>query len=127
LNNVILGDEDGLAQWCLPYDDDKKSVGVICLDNNCIQKILLDFEVLIHASITVRERAVKYFDGISNYQNAISILRQQQEFTDEKIVQFQNYVDLWFQDWIALQGVEGCTSYTHLLSSGHMAEYMYKW
>jgi len=53
-------------------------------------------------------------------------LCQWQEFTDEKIVEFQNYVDLWFQDWIALWGVEGCTNYTHLLSSGHMAEYMYK-
>jgi hypothetical protein len=33
LNIVILGDEDGPAQWVLLYDDEKKTIGVICLDN----------------------------------------------------------------------------------------------
>jgi hypothetical protein len=42
LNTVILGDEDHSAQWALPYDADKKAVGVICLDNNRFRKILME-------------------------------------------------------------------------------------
>ncbi len=127
LNTIILGDKDGPAQWALPYDDEKKTVGVICLDNNLIQKILLDIELLVQASIYDAARAIKYRYGMTNYRNAICILRQGQEFSDDKIIQFQKYIDLWFQVWIELWGIEGCTNYTHLLSSGHMAEYMYKW
>jgi hypothetical protein len=26
-----------------------------------------------------------------------------------------------------LHGLDGCTNYTHMLSSGHLAEYMFKW
>jgi len=52
LNTIVLGDEDGTAQWCLPYDKDNKTVGGICLDNNRIRRILVEFEILIRASVT---------------------------------------------------------------------------
>lgn len=127
LNTIVLGDEDGPAQWCLPYDKDNKTVGVICLDNNRIRRILVEFEILIRASVTDEARAEKYSNGIENYRHALTILRQREEYTDEQIVLYQRYVDAWFRNWIALWSKEGCTNYTHLLSSAHMAEYMHKW
>ena len=60
LNTVILGDEDGPAQWALPYNAENKTVGVICLDNNRIRKILEHYELLINASVFDRDCAVKY-------------------------------------------------------------------
>jgi hypothetical protein len=41
LNTKILGDDDGPVLWCLPYDNDNKMVGIICLDNNRIRKVML--------------------------------------------------------------------------------------
>jgi hypothetical protein len=38
----------------------------------------------------------------------------------------QTHIDLWFQAWNELWGNEG-TNYTHMLSSGHITEYMLKW
>jgi len=59
LNNYILGDEDGPAWWVLPMDKDKKTAGVICLDNNQIIKILNQFETLVAASITDEALVIK--------------------------------------------------------------------
>jgi hypothetical protein len=127
LNTVILGDEDGPAQWALPYDAENKTVGIICLDNNRIRKILMEYELIVQASVTDPERSFKYGTSVAHYRNAISILRERREFTDEKIVAFQNHIDSWFQLWNQLWSIEGCTNYTHMLSSGHMMEFMYKW
>ncbi len=48
-NNTILGDDDGPAQWALPMNDET-NVGIICLDNNLIQKALYNFELLNEVS-----------------------------------------------------------------------------
>ena len=127
LNNNILGDEDGPAQWVLPMDKDNKSVGIICLDNNRIRKILNAFETLVAASITDDSRVVKYNTSVSNYRTGMVILRQRQNYSDEDVKLFQRHMDIWFQIWNKLHSQEGCTNYTHMLSSGHIAEYKCKW
>jgi len=127
LNTVILGDDDGPAQWVLPYDAENKTVGVICLDNNRICKILQEYELLINSSVYDRERLTKYRNCIQDYRSAMGILREKREFIDKKIKEFQFLIDSWFQNWNLLWSIEGCTNFTHLLSSGHMTEFMYKW
>ena len=124
LNTYILGDEDGPAQWVLPMDKDKKTVGVICLDNNRIRKILNRFETLVAASITDESRVIKYNTSISNYRKGMCILWQRNNYSNEDIKQFQRHIDTWFQIWNELHSMKGCTNYTHMLSSGHIAEYM---
>jgi hypothetical protein len=127
LNTVILVDDDGPAQWVLPYNQEKKTVGVICLDNNHIRKILNHYELLVELSVYNQARLQKHNYGMNEYQNALVILRQKREFVDEEIIMFQTHIDLWFQAWNELCGNEGCTNYTHMLSSGHIVEYMFKW
>ncbi len=127
LNTEILGDEEGPAQWRLPMDDNGTNVGIICLDNNRIRKVINKFELLVAVSVRDESRAIKYRFGIPLYRDGMVILRQRSEFSDEQIRQFQTHIDLWFQVWIQLHGLEGCTNYTHMLSSGHLAEYMFKW
>jgi hypothetical protein len=126
-NTTILGDEDGPAQWCLPYDKDNKTVGIICLDNNRIRKVIMEYEALVQASVHDNARSEKYRVSIHHYRIAISILREKREFTDDRIKEFQLHVDEWFQLWNKLWSFEGCTNYTHVLSSAHMCEFMYKW
>jgi hypothetical protein len=55
------------------------------------------------------------------------LLWQQEEFNDDAVKHFQNHIGQWYQVWVQLHGIEGCTNYTHMLSSVHMAEYMFKW
>jgi hypothetical protein len=51
---------------------------------------------------------------------AVIILRK-------KIATFQDHIDAWFRDWVKVYGKEGCTNYTHMLSSGHVMRYMEEW
>ena len=57
----------------------------------------------------------------------MTIVRQQKEYTDDNIITYQNHIGTWLQVWNELHGASGCTNYTHMLSSGHLAEYMFKW
>ncbi len=50
-NTGIIGDEDGLAQWGLPMDDDGKNVGIICLDNNLIRKVIKNREQIVSVAV----------------------------------------------------------------------------
>ncbi len=60
-------------------------------------------------------RIIKWKYYIPNYHDAIEILRQKKEFTDEEIKHYQHLIDTWFQVWIELHGLSGCTNYTHML------------
>jgi hypothetical protein len=51
-NNTIFGDDDGPAQWALPYDHNTKNVAVICLDNKRIRKVLDYYEILCKKSVS---------------------------------------------------------------------------
>jgi hypothetical protein len=126
-NNQILGDEDGPAQWRLPMDEQGKNVGIICLDNNRIRKIIDNFQLLIQASISDPTRLTQYSYCIPQYRMGMEILRQREDFMDDRVKQFQEHIDQWYQTWLKLHGWEGCTNYTHMLSSAHIAEYMFKW
>jgi hypothetical protein len=46
---------------------------------------------------------------------------------NEEIATFQKHVDLFFQNWVKLHGVEGITNYILMMGTGHFAEYLYKW
>ncbi len=127
LNTLILGDDDGPSQWNVPMSDDGKTVGTITLDNNRIRQIIEDFELIIAVSVSDEARHNKYLYCIQQYRYAMVIVRQQNEYSDDDIIRYQNHVDCWFQVWNELHSNSGCTNYTHMLSSGHLAEYMFKW
>ena len=126
-NTYILGDEDGPAQWTLSMTDDGKNVGMICLDNNHIRKVIDQFEILVDVAVRDDARIQKYNYCIPQYRSGMELLRQCSEYSDDEIKVYQEYMDNWYQVWMQLHGLEGCTNYTHLLSSGHIAEYMFKW
>jgi len=106
-NNRILGDDDSPAQWHLPMDDDGKNVGIICLDNNRIQKIISNFDAL--ATVSISDHSQNSY-CIPQYRQGIIILWQWEEFTDDDVKKFQEHIDLWYQVWIELHGIEGCTN-----------------
>jgi hypothetical protein len=126
-NTCILGDEDGPAQWTLPMSNDGKNVGIMCLDNTRIRKVIEQFEILVDVAVRDDARMQKYKYCIPEYRNGIELLRQCFEYSDEEIKVYQGHIDNWYQVWMPLHVLEGCTNFTHLLSSAHIVEYMFKW
>ena len=68
-NTKCLGDEDGPAQWCLPYENENKTAGIICLENNRIRKVMAEYEALVDLSIHDQDRSVKYKASIHHYMS----------------------------------------------------------
>jgi hypothetical protein len=127
INTRILGDELDPLQWECPTEDDGKSVGRITLDNNRAQKIVANMEDIVQLSIAESERKEQLLFSLRKYNAATSIMHQKKYFTDDEIHQFQLNIDDFFQVWVRLYSYAGCTNYIHLLSSGHIAEYMFRW
>ena len=107
--------------------DNGKTVGAITLDNNRIRLIMEDLERIIAVSISDDIRRDRYYYCIPEYRSAMQIVRQHNEFTDDDRIRYQEHVDHWFQTWVKLHAAARCTNDTHMFSSGHLSEYMFKW
>ncbi len=71
LNQEILGDVDGPAQWSVPMHENGKIVGAITLDYNRIHQVLEHLEIIIDASIVDVDRRNKYYNCIPKYRDAM--------------------------------------------------------
>jgi hypothetical protein len=127
INTEILGDEYNPMQWECPMEDDGKSIGSITLDNNKARKIVANIESLVDLSVSDSVRREQLLFAIRKFNAASNIMRQKSDYTDEDILQFQANIDDFFQVWVKLYSFSGCTNYIHLLSSGHISEYMFRW
>jgi hypothetical protein len=63
---------------------------------------------------------------IGDYCDALLILRQPQEYTNEDIQNFQNKIESFYTAYVETSGAgkEGITKYIHMLGSSHVAYYM---
>jgi hypothetical protein len=59
------------------------------------------------------------------FRQLFVLLRKKTPFSDPEILDFQRVTDDWFQMWMDLEGWEGCTNYTHMLGSGHVADLLF--
>ena len=137
VNTTILGTVGSPSQWQVPTNDSAKlltEIGPICMVNDKSVKVVDCLEQLIHFCIpptAVDNKGLNRYDTwlkcIPHYRSAMMRLRQHQDFTDSDIEAFQKDFDLFNQDWMKLHGKDGITNYIHLMSAGHMADYMYEW
>jgi len=127
INTKILGDEFDPLHWECPMTEDGESIGCITLDNNRARQIVSNMEELIELAVPTVSRKELYKFAIRKYNAAALIMRQKTDYTDEDIYNFQYNIDDFFQVWVKLHSHTGCTNYIHMLSSGHIAEYMFRW
>ena len=126
-NTMVWGTPTSPTQWECPYDKATKELGILCLDNNKTRQAINKLEVILDLCIVDPDRSGQWNRCVENYRSGMILVRQKDEFEDRQIFEFQKHMDLFFQDWILLQGAEGITNYIHLLSSGHVAHYMFHW
>ena len=97
--------------------------------NDRTVKAIDSMEHLINFCIPNEEieprRKMLWEQCIPKYRKAMLKLRQHAEFTDADIAEFQYDFDIFFQDWVELYGKNGLTNYIHLLSSGHISDYLF--
>jgi hypothetical protein len=127
INTKILGDEFDPLHWECPMTEDGESIGSITLDNNQARRIVSNMEELIELAVATDERKELYKFAIRKYNAATLLMRQRTDYTDADIYTFQSNIDDFFQVWVKLHSHTGCTNYIHMLSSGHIAEYMFRW
>ena len=83
--------------------------------------------MLVDFCVTDQARASLWMMALNNYRTAIILLRKRDDFTNTEIVTYQHHADRFFQAWVGLWQKEGITNYIHMIGSGHIADYLYKW
>ncbi len=85
-------------------------------------------EWLIELCVSSPERKEQYLFAVRKFNTATLIMRQKRDYSDdEDICTFQQNIDEFFQVWVQMHSDSGCTNYIHMLYSGHIAEYMFRW
>jgi hypothetical protein len=127
VNESILGDPEHRAHWYLPYDPKAKEIAPITMDNNRVRKLMNELERMIEVCIADGTEKEKWQIMMPRYRNAFVILRTRHEMTNLEIESFQYEFDHFFQIWVAMYGDEGVTNYLHMLATGHIMEYLFKY
>lgn len=127
INTKILGSAMAPSQWRFPLTEEG-NMGTLSMDNNRTRSVMNSIELLIEDSFpdsdVNKHLLLRCFH---RYRSAIILLRKNTDATEAEIRTFQAHIDAWFCDWVKVYGKEGCTNYTHMLSSSHVMRYMQEW
>lgn len=127
IGSEILGTADAPAQWRFPLLPDG-SMGALSMDNNRTRSIMNSIELLVAVSFPDEDiNKTRLLRCFPKYRAAMVLLRKNTDLSEEEISTFQYLIDGWFNDWVKVYGKEGCTNYTHMLSSSHVMKYMQEW
>jgi hypothetical protein len=129
VNSRILGTLVRPKQWKVPLNDAGDSVNKVSFSNKKTRLFIDNINILVDYVFSApedSERKEIWRKMLQDYRDALIILRQPQEYTDEDIATFQAKIDDFFTAYVETSGAskEGITNYIHMLGSSHMAYYM---
>ena len=123
MQTEILGSDFAPSQWRFPLTEEG-TMGTLSMDNNRTRKVVNAIELLINVCFDgdgdINERKHHLLQCFPHYREALLILRKDTDASEDEITKFQHHIDSWFSHWIQVYGREGCTNYTHMLSSSHV-------
>ena len=127
INTQILGTVMAPSQWRFPLTEEG-NMGTLSMDNNRTRLVMNSIELIVEESFANSDPSKRLLlSCFPRYREAINILRKSTDASDEEIATFQENIDAWFRYWVTVYGKEGCTNYTHMLSSSHVMRYMQEW
>ena len=97
------------------------------MDNVRTRRIIDALDTIVDLCVIDEGRKTMWTAALNNYRIAMVLLRQREDFTNTTIASYQPHADKFFQSWILLWNKEGVTNYIHMIGSGHIADYLYKW
>jgi hypothetical protein len=124
-NTQVWGSVYAPTHWQIPVDENEKKLLPLCLDNERCKAALDSIDTVIDFLFTNNNQPEEYKQCISLFRQLFVKLRKKTPFSDPEILEFQRTTDEWFQMWMDLEGWEGCTNYTHMLGSGHIADLLF--
>jgi hypothetical protein len=127
VNKQVLGTETNSTEWECATDEKKKEIGTITMDNVRTRAIMARLELLIEECIIKEQDKAKWLACIPKFRDGMLKLRSKDDFDGDAVSAFQKDIDEFFQLWVQLWGLEGCTNYIHMMSSGHLSTYLFKW
>ena len=127
INKSMLGTNADPCQWMCPFDFKKKELGPITMDNVRTRRIMDSLDIMVDVCVVDEGRKASWMRALDQYRIAMVLLRKKDDFTNEEIASFQGHADKFFQVWLQLFQKEGITNYIHMIGSGHIADYLYKW
>ena len=84
-------------------------------------------ECLIDLCIADESHKPKWKRGMEFYKKGMDIVKRKGELAQPQVLEFQKYMDIFFQEWVNLYADQGVTNYIHYLGAGHIAEYLLHW
>ena len=105
----------------------KKELGPITMDNVRIRRVVDAMDILVDFCVVDKERSSLWTKALDSYRISMVLLRKREDFTNMEIASYQNHADLFYQAWVELWQKEGITNYMHMIGSGHIADYLYRW
>ncbi|KAI2505453.1 hypothetical protein MHU86_8976 [Fragilaria crotonensis] len=127
INRSILGTDEDPCQWMCPFDFQKKELGPITMDNVRTRRIIDALDLIVDLCVIDDARKARWMTGLNHYRIAMVLLRKKEDFTNDMIASYQSHADKFYQAWLQLWQKEGVTNYLHMMGSGHIADYLYKW
>jgi len=80
---MIFGTPENLSQWDCPCDSTWHELGVKCLDNTKTQKIVNGINLFLDLCLVDKIERLKWKHCISEYQNAMLLLKRCNLMNDE--------------------------------------------
>ena len=124
INSSCLGTHIHRTSWKFPLDE-KKNLYDLSLSNGECRRLLIAMDGIIETCQV--EKPQLWLTCTTNYRKAMGYLLSKRDLSDDDVKEYQWYADLFFGDWVLLTGKEGQTNYVHLIGSGHVADYLYRW
>ena len=129
-NHQLWGSNESPAFWEMPTEMDRDGnivLSTLSFGNNRTRKAIDKVESLIDVCLLENERT-EWKNCIAKYRDAMVIARSHYDLSDEEIILFQQNIDDFYQQWIKVAlGKKGITNYIHLLGSGHISEFLFRW
>ena len=124
----VFGTETSQSQWKLPVTNESE-LDQVSFTAWRVRKVLGKLSDLARVLLQEQtpDRLVRWQQMLTKYANTIKIAFQHEDFTDDKIEIFQDYIDEWYYDYIELVGLPGITNYMHLLGASHLYHYIKRW
>jgi hypothetical protein len=97
------------------------------MDNMRTRAIVARLELLVEECILNEEDKANWLACIPKFRDGLVKLRSKEDFDVDAVSAFQKDTGEFCQLGVELWGPEGVTNYIHMMSSGHLATYLFKW
>ena len=133
MNSCVLGSQYNEVHWKVPLNEAKTDItGTISLTNMQSKKVITFIHLLLADVFddTVPDwesQLEEWTSVIELFSKLNKLICARMEFTDDMIEEFQSVADAFFLKWVSINGLAGVTNYIHMLGSGHLMEFLYKY